>query len=247
MRKKVPMIQYRLPHSRLTAALAIGLLLALAACGSASSPTLPPASSILSRAEQALLKDATFTPTTQRPFLDPSTGMGVLTTTPRRIQTFTGSTSQRQIGRYTDSSGYYVVNPDGPADGIKTCPVDIINNDPDVPLMLLQPDFLDYSQLQGVKVLGSEKILGKATWHLQGSRSVTNPLAMAFQVPETIKEDLWFRQDNAYPSKLVFTITPSAGGQSFETITLLFTKWDTNLTIPAQTSASAAACSGQSG
>jgi hypothetical protein len=47
----------------------------------------------------------------------------------------------------------------------------------------------------------------------------------------TLQEELWFRQDNAYPAKLVFTFVPTAGGDSAETITLVFTTWYTGLTI----------------
>ena len=236
------MISHRFTHQWRAAVLVVGALLTLAACGSApgtKSTPLPSADSVLTKAAQAPLKDATFTLSITGGLGGGDTGVGLLTTTPKRTQTTLDPTSATpQLGRLTDDSGYYFQPPQaadatGPGLWFKTCPSDILAKDPASAFMLLQPDFLASSQAQGAKVLGSETINSAPTWHLRGTRPDTGALARAFTRPETLTEDLWFRQDTAYPVKLVFSFTPTTGGASDYTITLVFTAWDTGAAIPA--------------
>jgi hypothetical protein len=240
--------QHRVSCHWLIITLAVSILVAVAGCSSntgGTSATLPSGSTILAGAEQAPLKDATFTLSTLQAYQSPNTGSGMLTTFPKRTVTVIG-TGTEEVRRLTDSTGYFLLSAGASgADKFKTCIMQIVQNDPDVALFLLQPDFLDYAQLQELKVLGSEKMNGIATWHLVGSRPVTGPLARTLPGPEIVKEDLWFRKNDFYPTKLTYAITPTSGGVAYEVITLVFLKWDTGLTLPVPSLSIDPGCSGQ--
>jgi hypothetical protein len=158
------MTQHRFTYQWLAASLVVGTLLALAACGSTSSTSLPSADSVLTKAEQAPLKDATFSFTFKGEG-ENLFGTGMLTTALKRTENVYSS-STYPLMELTDSTGYYIKLPTADSTWAKVTVQDIVENYGDD--LLLKPEYLDYSQLEKVKVLGSETINGKPTWHLQG-------------------------------------------------------------------------------
>ena len=88
--------------------------------------------------------------------------------------------------------------------------------------------FVDTSQitsyLQGLKnvtLVGSDTIDGTAVWHIKGTTTPTT------QSSESGTSDLYVTKDKYLPKKVVETLTGSAAG----TFTLLFTSYDTGITI----------------
>jgi hypothetical protein len=93
-------------------------------------------------------------------------------------------------------------------------------------------DFLALvEQLQNPGLVGTETINGVQTYHLRGT--VETPVTPgANQSIETTTEDLWVRQDNYYPMKIVAHGGGSSKGTSVTVdVTATFTAWNSGITI----------------
>ena len=93
-------------------------------------------------------------------------------------------------------------------------------------------DFLSLvEQLQNPGLVGTETINGVQTYHLRGT--VQTPVTPnANQRIETTTEDLWVRQDNYYPAKIVAHGGGTNKGTSFTVdVTATFTTWNSGVTI----------------
>jgi hypothetical protein len=244
-------------------------VLLLAACvgtssSGASSPGAttgtPSATSILQHAEQAPLKDATFTvmlilnaagstggTTTVPPAT--STGNGRLTTNPKRTDLnfsaiqFQGATTSAEIIIDASSGDYYIKVPALPK-WVKVNPAAL---GIDVGVVSIT----DYSGLQNLTFVAAETVNGVATWHIRGTAQVTSATGGGSGMV-TRTEDLWFRQSDYYPVKIAIqdvanaasgglagtpsatpSPTPSATvtAQAVLNETFTFTQWDSGITI----------------
>lgn len=110
---------------------------------------------------------------------------------------------------------------------------------------------LDYNNLKSVKLIGSEKVGDKQTWHLQGTFSLADAVPAGASATATavatstgadignLTEDLWIIQDNYFPAKIMLQTkasvpsgsTGASTTQSTNVITLTFTKWNSGITI----------------
>jgi hypothetical protein len=204
----------------------------------ASTPQLPAASGVLSNAQHALPKDATFTVSLKGENPDPTLGTGQLTTSPMRQETLSGLDPSQKTGRFTDFSGTYYIKSPGEADWQRKFSDELFGAD-NVEAMVVFIRFLDYGQLQAVKVVGAETIGGVPTWHLRGTVPSTGIAAEAannYHLKfDAATEDLWVRQTDAKPAKLVYFFpkdTSSSPVATDFTMTVTFTAWDTGLTLP---------------
>jgi hypothetical protein len=110
------------------------------------------------------------------------------------------------------------------------------------------PNVLDYSRLTNLKVVGSDTVNGKATWHLQGTvNAPTSAKGSTTTTTTTATEDLWFFQDTYFPAKFVINASGDLSGLAgmmggktsngatpsgaTSTATVSFTSWNTGLTI----------------
>jgi hypothetical protein len=75
--------------------------------------------------------------------------------------------------------------------------------------------------LKNVTLVGSDTVDGTAVWHIKGTTTPTT------QSGESGTADLYVTKDKYLPKKVVETVTGSAAG----TFTLLFTSYDTGITI----------------
>jgi hypothetical protein len=226
----------------LVVAILAGTLFALHGGLSSLSPTpqLPSANEVLSTAQLNLPKDASFTVSLKGESPDPTPGTGKLTTSPMRQEILSGLTASQLTGRFrdfTDSGSYYYKNP-AEADWHKTSADDSFSGD-NAEAMVLFIGFVDYRQLQAVKVIGAETIGGAPTWHLRGTfplTGVAQQAATAFHLKsDAATEDLWLRQSDAKPAKLVFFFPRDTSRYPVATdftMTVSFTAWNTGLTLP---------------
>jgi hypothetical protein len=93
-------------------------------------------------------------------------------------------------------------------------------------------DFLALvEQLQNPGLVGTEAINGVQTYHLRGT--VQAPVTPgANQSIETTTEDLWVRQSDYYPVKIVAHGSGSNKGTSITVdVTATFTAWNSGVTI----------------
>jgi hypothetical protein len=85
--------------------------------------------------------------------------------------------------------------------------------------------------LQNPGLVGTETINGVQTYHLRGT--VQTPVTPgANQSIETTTEDLWMRQSDYYPVKIVAHGAGSSKGTSITVdVTATFTAWNSGVTI----------------
>jgi hypothetical protein len=220
--------------------------------GGTPTATAPAANAILTSAEQAPLKDATFdftlsgnggtTPTVN------TSGSGRLTTHPARsdltfpaIQ-FQGVSTSAEVIIDQATTTYY----------LKTAALSqwVKLNPTSLGLDLGVVSITDYSGLQNVTLVGAETISGTPTWHIRGTKTQTNSGSVGSgTVVRT--EDLWFRQSDYYPVKIAIvdnanasssgpatpapTPSPTVSAQATLNETFTFTKWDSGFTIDLPT------------
>jgi hypothetical protein len=256
---------------------AVALLISAVAFARGSFNSTPTAGAILSSASKANLKDASYAiadnlaitfgaansgnaPTTLN-----LTGTGKLTKAPARNDVSLSIPlfgSQNTVEVITDGSKLYANigalsslfggTGKDPTNG-KWIEVPLGNE----PLPSLQ----DFSHVKNAKLIGSEKINGKDTWHVQGTLNVDtgtpNPGASATATAvatsagvtaQPVTEDMWFLKDTYYPAKFVVHISasaanlPSIGGtggsaatsgpaQIVNDATLTFSAWNSGITI----------------
>jgi hypothetical protein len=242
----------RQPRASLTAVGAIAALLVVAILAGAlfalrgglsslsPNPQLPSASEVLSNAQLALPKDATFTVSLKGENPDPTPGTGKLTTNPMRQEILSGITSSQPTGRFrdfTDSGSYYYKNTTE-ANWNKASADDFFTGD-NAEAMVLFIGFVDYRQLQAVKVIGAETIGGATTWHLRGTLPLTGVAQQAATAyhfkPDAATEDLWVRQSDSKPAKLVYFFPKDTSSSPVATdfiMTVTFTAWNTGFTLP---------------
>jgi LppX/LprAFG-like lipoprotein len=91
------------------------------------------------------------------------------------------------------------------------------------------------TQLQNPGLVGTETINGAQTYHLRGT--VQAPVTPgANQSVETTTEDLWVRQSDYYPMKIVAHGSGTNKGTSFTVdVTATFTAWNSGVTITPPT------------
>lgn len=215
----------------ITAFIVLGTL-ALAACSSVAAPgtnTTPTASDILAKAKAAKLKDATYTITIKVGSTNlagniTGSGDGKLTTHPQRSSStinFSVSNTTFAYEIITDGKDTYTKQR-SEAKWSKNA----------VTLPVNPSDSLNYDQMKNPTLVGAETINGITTWHLKsvGQTTVTSATATANPTPTTVSgsEDLWVRQDNAYPVKIIIDAS-QVGGTA--TITTQYSAWDTGITI----------------
>lgn len=251
-------------------------VLTLAACAgsgsgggsSTGSTTAPPAATtIVQRAEQAPLKDATFTFTlngsaSSTTTTAATTGTGRLTTHPNRTDlTFPaiqvqGITTSAEVIIDASSGNYYVKVPALPQ-WLKLNPSAL---GVDVGVVSIT----DYSALQNLTFIAAETVNTIPTWHVRGTAQVANA-GSGGSGTVTRTEDLWFRQSDYYPVKIAIqdvasgttggptgtpsptttataTPAPTVAAQAALNETFTFTQWDSGITIalPATGAASGA-------
>jgi hypothetical protein len=242
----------RRPRASLTALGAIAAILVVAILAGAlfalhgglssltPTPPLPSASEVLSNALLNLPKDASFTVSLKGENPDPTPGTGKLTTSPMRQEILSGLSASQPTGRFRDftaSGSYYYKNP-GEANWNKANADDFFAGD-NAEAMVLFINFVDYRQLQAVTVIGAETIGGAPTWHLRGTLPLTGvaqQAAAAFNLKSDVAtEDLWVRQSDAKPAKLMFFFPRDTSRNPIATdftMTVSFTTWNTGLTLP---------------
>ncbi len=261
----------------IAAVVALALLISAVAFARGAFSTTPTATDILNNASKANLKDATYsiadnlaitftasgsggTPTTLN-----LTGTGKMTKSPARNDVSVSIPlfgSQNTIEIITDGANLYVNLGDlgglfgsggnNPAKG-KWIEVSLQGQQ--------LPSLQDYSHLKNVKLVGSEKINGKDTWHVQGTLSLDNGTpnpsvsatatavaTSAGLTTQPVTEDLWFLKDSYFPAKLLVHLSatvanvPGFGGsggakgssgpaQIVNDATLTFTAWNSGITI----------------
>lgn len=219
----------------ITALFVLGAL-ALAACSSTTTPVAsktPTASDILAQAKAAKLKDATYTiaiafAATGLAGNITGAGDGKLTTHPQR----SSSTINFSISNTTFA---YEIITDGKDTYTKQRSEAKWSKNA-VTLPVNPSGSLNYDLMQHPTLVGAETINGIATWHLKstGQTTVTSATATANPTPTTVSgtEDIWVRQDNAYPVKIIIDAS-QVGGTA--TITTQFSAWDTGVTIALPT------------
>ncbi|MBV9689571.1 MAG: hypothetical protein JO202_07655 [Ktedonobacteraceae bacterium] len=238
-------------------------VLALAACSGSSfdassstpSPSTPlTAEEIITRMQQAPLKDATFTEQVNSQTAGSAVGIpitvvatvkgnGHLITHPKRVEVqLSGTVPESTFSAQNvivDASGSYV-QVSGDTHWSKT-------NSSGATVSSVGPDLvLNYTQLQGATLVGSEIINGIATWHLKGTPpintnivvngGVTNITNVSSSTDVAATEDIWVRQDNYYPVKIEVQTTSNISAPSTTIHVaanehILFTAWDTGITI----------------
>ncbi len=234
------------PRLLLLAGVATVVVLALVASAVAFARGMlnqtPTPSAILTSAENAHLTDATYTLTDQLTLVYTSsssggtpttlnlTGNGKLTKSPTRNDVTLSIPllgAQNTIEVITDGSDVYA-NIGALADLLGGSGVNVPKGKwIKVPAGMAIPTILDYSHLTNLKLIGTDTINGKATWHIQGTLSMPhgagaatpNPGASAtatavatqygLSVPP-VTEDLWFQQGTYYPAKFVVNFSASA-------------------------------------
>jgi LppX_LprAFG lipoprotein len=228
------LIQHR--YSLVSLALPALLMLLLAACststgtgaGAATSTTTAAPSAqareILASAQAVKLKDATLKTqvTTKRGSqtvnLD---GTARTTASPRRIEVVGAASLGVPYQAIIDGNVIYIKL----TDKWLKAPLGNANAE-------FNYDFLALvEQLQNPSLVGTETINGAQTYHLRGT--VATPVTPgANQSIETTTEDLWVRQDNYYPMKIVAHGGGSSKGTSIIVdVTATFTAWNSGITI----------------
>jgi hypothetical protein len=199
-------------------ALALGSTLALGGCGGAGdASSSQSAADLLTRAQTATLRDATFSLTlaittpasgASAPTVASQQGTGFLTTNPYR-QDITLTTSADGLSipleMVTDGQNLFTRVPSSST--WRQQPADASTR------------FLD-EHLSAPTLVGAETLKGVATWHLRGTLSTSMP-------HDT--EDLWLRQDNYLPLKSSLHAANEDG--TAITATLTFSKWNTGATV----------------
>ncbi len=205
--------------------------LALAACSSSTpttgsgtptttaTSTSTQATDILNHARQAPLKDATFsfvlsgTSSAATATPAPTTsGNGRLTTNPARIDLvfpsiqFQGFSTSGEVIVDQASGTYYVNVAAISSTWLKVNPATVGVN-------IGVATILDYSGLQNLTYIGTETINGTATWHIEGTKQVTQSGSQG-NISVTRTEDYWFRQSDYYPVKISFqdVVNAASGG-----------------------------------
>ncbi len=216
-----------------------------------ATPTAPAAGSILTSAEQAPLKDATFTFTlsvTSGSTTANTSGSGRLTTHPARTDL---TLPQIQVQGIT-TSAEVIIDQATNTYYLKTAALSqwVKLNPQSLGLDLGVVSITDYSGLQNVMFVGVETINGTPTWHIRGTKTVTN--SGSFGSGTVVRtEDLWFRQSDYYPVKIAIvdnasasfggtgtpapTPSPTISAQGTLNETFTFTQWDQGITITLPT------------
>jgi LppX_LprAFG lipoprotein len=225
---------FRQRFSLVSLALPALLMLLLAACstatsggGATTSGTVAPsaqAREILAKAQAVKLKDATLKTlvTTKRGNqtinLD---GTARTTASPRRVEVVGTASLGVPYQAIVDSNVIYIKLND------KWLKYTVGNANAE-----FNYDFISLvEQLQNPGLVGTETINGVQTYHLRGT--VQAPVTPgANQKIETTTEDLWVRQDNYYPAKIVAHGAGSSQGTSVTVdVTATFTAWNSGITI----------------
>lgn len=270
----VPWVQRNLLLAIVAGVVVLALLITgvvyAASHGLGSSP--PNAASIIANANKANLKDASYAiqdktavdfGATGSPVVLDIKGTGKLTKMPNRndITLNVSLLGQVPIEVLTDgNTGYLNL---GALSGILGGQIPGFTSADSgkwlkVPLGSQSVNLLDYSHLTNLKYIGSDKINGKATWHIQGTLSagtVPTPTAGSTAKAQATTEDLWFFQDTYFPAQFQLqasanlaglplpgltgnnvtraaTPTPApAPSEGTSDATLTFTNWNSGLTI----------------
>jgi LppX_LprAFG lipoprotein len=210
------------------------LMLLLAACSTATdgadttaTGTVPPsadAREILAKAQAVKLKDATLqTQVTTKRGAQTITLDGTARTTadPRRVEVVGTASKVLPYHAIVDGNVIYIQ-----ADN-KWLKYTVGNDNAE-----FNYDFLALvEQLRNPSLVGTETINGAQTYHLRGT--VETPVTPgANQSIETTTEDLWVRQDNYYPAKILAHGGGSSKGVSIRVdATATFTAWNSGFTI----------------
>lgn len=219
-------------------------LVSLAACGAAGATTPLTASGIISKAQSAHPKDATFTlnytinGTSNGTTINSQlTGSGELTSTPPRSHlTLSGTVIGQTITSETITDGTTEYNkttaPSLPSDG-KWTKTTVSSTDPSADLSFSSL----YTGIKNPKLIGTETVNGNNTYHISGTPIEDTPAAgtPAATSTTTSTEDVWIRTDNFYPAKFSITGSDAAGSGIVDigtsSIVITFTKWDSGVTI----------------
>lgn len=106
-------------------------------------------------------------------------------------------------------------------------------------------NFLDYGQLTDVKLIGSEKIAGKATWHVHGTLGNPAPTSTSLaSTSDSNSEDLWILQSSYLPAQIAIhgatslstSATGGTGALSLATTTeeiVTFSRWNSGVLVSA--------------
>lgn len=222
-------------------ALAAAAVLAVAACSPASVAPLT-AQQILTKSQQSSLKDTAFNLTFAAVTAGLNvtfTGNGKLTKNPSRSEFVLNASVLGQslkIDEITDdaTNSTYTQTTGIGATGtqwVKTSNTSASSANPG-------SSATNFGDIQNPTLVGKETLNGIATYHVKGTAKSS---ASAATSADTAIEEVWVRQDNFYPVKVVYTIVPatttptptitSSGSDVTGTMTLTFTSWNTGLTI----------------
>jgi hypothetical protein len=201
------------------------------AVSGASSP--PSAQTILHKVQQAQFKDATFSLSFTGSFSGTSgtgTGTGKITKHPERSDISLTVPVEGQpvtlevITDVATSSEYSkITNSPIPGFGDQWIQSPLGSSSTSSSLVDTSQITSYLNGLTNVRLVGSETIDGTAEWHIKG----TTTQSTATQSGESGTTDLYVTKDTYLPKKVVETVTGSAAG----TFTLLFTAYDTGITI----------------
>ena len=219
----------------------------LTGCG-VNLPALKPpsASDLLAKVKHPGWKDATFTITdkisSQSPLVGVSsiaiTGAGKLTTNPARSDivykdTVTSSAAPSGIpmsGEIISDGASLYTKSAGQSKWLKFdgCSTTSTSGSQ---ANVLCGNIAAVGDIKNVQFVGADTINGVATWHIKGDTAGSATGAGA-QGTGTGTIDVWVRQNNFYPVKIVnHTIASSNGVNATIDQTVLFTAWDTGVTI----------------
>ena len=227
----------------LTLGLIVCGLVTFAACGAASSTAPLSAADIISKAQNAHPKDATFTlslmvnGTSNGTAVNTQlTGNGELTRTPPRSHVTLNATISGisvTVEDITDGTTQYnkTTSPSLPSNG-KWMKTTVSSTDPsNVSFGSL------YTNIKNPKLVGTEKVNGNDAYHITGTPIEDTPTAgtPATSTTSTATEDIWVKTNNFYPVKLSITGTSASGSGLVDTGTsntvVTFTKWDSGVSI----------------
>jgi hypothetical protein len=210
--------------------LALCSVLGIAAC-TTPSPKMLSVQDILRNANQAPLKDAIFTENltlkTSRGTLS-MTGNGKLTTQPKRTDTTVSITiAGKPILDETITDGQDIYRKVANQPKWNKSSLNKVGFAPSSDFLAL-----DYDQMKGGTLIGSESINGVTTWHL----SSMGPSHGSSTGSAVLTENLWLRQDNYYPVKItlheVREVPDSiTNAQQLYDETIIFTQWDKGIII----------------
>ncbi len=228
------MTNHLTPRRILSLIFVIATIAGLAACGVGGSTSLT-VNDIISKADAAHFKDATFTLSLaiKGTFSGTSinttfTGGGTATSNPQRSDIkFSGSVLGQTVSEETITDGDTTYSK---SSGDSKWTKSTSSNSGAIPA----PDSSSlFGELKNPKLVGIEQINGHATYHISGTAALGTATPTTSSTSTNATADVWVRTDNFYPAKATFQASGSDFGvdNGSAIVEIDFTKWDSGVTI----------------